>query len=74
MGQWRNKDEIKNYLVTNENENTRSQNLWDAAKVLREVYSNTSLSQEQTNKTKNPQIKQSSVKPKWTRKIRTNKT
>ena len=28
------KEEIKNYLKTNENENTTYQNLWDAAKVV----------------------------------------
>ena len=26
------KEEIKNYLETNDNENTKNQNLWDAAK------------------------------------------
>ena len=28
------KEEIKNYMETNENENTMVQNLWDAAKVV----------------------------------------
>ena len=28
------KEEIKNYLETNDNENTMSQNLWDAAKAV----------------------------------------
>ena len=28
------KDEIKKYLETNDNETTRTQNLWDAAKVV----------------------------------------
>lgn len=28
------KEEIKNYLETNENENTTIQNLWDAAKTV----------------------------------------
>ena len=38
------KQEIKKYLEKNDNENTTTQNLWDAAKaVLREVYSNTIL-------------------------------
>ena len=33
------KEEIKNYLETNDNENTMIQNLWDAAKaVLREKF------------------------------------
>ena len=33
------KEEIKKYLETNDNENTKTQNLWDAAKaVLREKF------------------------------------
>ena len=28
------KEEIKKYLETNDNENTRTQNLWDAAKAV----------------------------------------
>ena len=28
------KEEIKNYLETNDNENTMTQNLWDAAKAV----------------------------------------
>ena len=28
------KEEIKKYLVTNDNENTMTQNLWDAAKAV----------------------------------------
>ena len=33
------KEEIKEYLETNDNENTTTQNLWDAAKaVLREKF------------------------------------
>ena len=47
------KEEIKNYLETNESETTTIQNLWDAATaVLRgklitmQFYSNTSLPQE----------------------------
>ena len=33
------KEEIKNYIDTNGNENTKTQNLWDAAKaVLREKF------------------------------------
>ena len=33
------KEEIKNYLEANDNENTMTQNLWDAAKsVLREKF------------------------------------
>ena len=49
------KKEIKKFLETNDNENTITQNLWDAVKaVLREVYSNTILPQE-TRKTSNRQ-------------------
>ena len=41
-----NKEEIKNYLETNENENTMVQNIWHLAQaVLREVYDDTSLPQ-----------------------------
>ena len=51
------KKEIKKFLETNDNENTITQNLWDAVKaVLREVYSNTILPQE-TRKTSNRQPK-----------------
>ena len=69
------KEEIKKYLETNDNENTKIQNLWDAAKAVnfpskREVYSNTSLPQE-TRKISN---KQSNPTPKGTRERRTNKT
>ena len=40
------KREIKKFLETNDNENTITQNLWDAAKaVLREAYSNTIIHQ-----------------------------
>ena len=48
------KEEIKKYLETNDNENTMTQNLWDAAKAKREVYSNTILPQE-TRKLSNKQ-------------------
>ena len=55
------KEEIKKYLITNDNENTMTQNLWDAAKaVLREVYSNTILPQE----TRNISDKQPNLTPK----------
>ena len=47
------KSEIKKFLETNDNENTTTQNLWNAAKK-REVYSNTILPQE-TRKTLNRQ-------------------
>ena len=30
------KEEVKKYLETNDNENTTIQNLWDAAKAVRE--------------------------------------
>ena len=48
------KREIKKCLETKVNENT-TQNLWDAAKAKREVYSNTILPQE-TRKTLNRQL------------------
>ena len=64
------KREIKKFLQTNDNENTTTQNLWDAAKaVLRgKFYSNTILPQE-TRKTLN---RQSNFTPKTTGKRRTN--
>ena len=38
-GDWRDQREIKKFLETNDNENTTTQNLWDAAKaVLREKF------------------------------------
>ena len=49
------KREIKKFLETNDNENTTTQNLWDAAKtVLRVKFGNTILLQE-TRKTSNRQ-------------------
>ena len=45
------KEEVKKYIETNDNENTTTQNLWDAAEVVprREVYSN-SISPQETRK------------------------
>ena len=41
------KKEIKICIETNENENTTTQNLWDTVKaVLRDIHSNTGISQE----------------------------
>ena len=61
------KREIKQFLGTNDNENTTTQNLWDAAKaVKREIYSNTILPQE-TRKTLN---RQPNFTPKTTGKTR----
>ena len=34
VGQWENQEEIKNYLETNDDEDTSNQNLWDAAKAV----------------------------------------
>ena len=34
MDHWRNQKENKKYLETNHNENTMTQNLWDAAKAV----------------------------------------
>ena len=33
-GDWRDQREIKKFLETNDNENTTTQNLWDAAKAV----------------------------------------
>ena len=65
-------EEIRKYLEINDNKNTTTQNLWDAAKaVLRgKFYSNTILPQE-TRKISN---KQSKLKPKTTRERKTKKT
>ena len=57
----------KNFQKKNDNENTTTQNLWDAAKaVLRLYYSNTILSQE----TRKPSNRQSNFTPKATGKRR----
>ena len=41
------KEQIKKHIQTNDNENTMTQNIWDATKaVLRGIYSNTTLPQE----------------------------
>ena len=62
------KREIKKFLEKNDNENTTTQNLWDAAKtLLRGIYSNTILPQE-ARKTSNRQPK---FTPKTTGKRRT---
>ena len=52
-------------MLTNENENTTAQHLWDSVKpVLRKIHSNTSLPQE-TRETSN---KQPNITSKATRK------
>ena len=65
------KGAIKNYLETNDNENSTIQKLWYTAKSSSEgqVYSNTILPQE-TRKISN---KQPILTPKATRERRTNK-
>lgn len=46
----RKSNEIKNYLETNQNENTAFQNVWDEAKtVLREFHSYADISQKKKN-------------------------
>ena len=47
-------EEIKKYLEANDNQDTTLQNLWDAAKAVLKVYSNTSPPQE-TRKSSNKQ-------------------
>ena len=65
------KEEIKKYLETNDNENTTTQNLWDAAKeVLRGKF----IAIQSYLKTQNISNKQCKLKPKATRERRTNKT
>ena len=61
------KGEIKKYLETNDNGDTTTQNLWDAAKA---VYSNTILLQE----TRNISNKQPNLTLKAIRERRTKKT
>ena len=48
------KEEIKKYLETNDNENTMTQNLWDAAKaVLRRKFIQSYLKKKETSQTNN---------------------
>ena len=66
------KEEIKKYLKTNENENTKTQNLYDAAKVfLRKKFIAIQSLPLETRKISN---KEPSLTLKGTRKMRTNKT
>ena len=54
------KEEIKKCIETNDNENMTIQNLWDTAKAVLEVYSNTISPQEMrkiSNKQSNPTLK-----------------
>ena len=62
------KREIKKFLETNDNENTTTQNLWNANKSSskREVYSNAILLQE----TRKTSIRQPNFTPKATGKKR----
>ena len=67
--QWVNeevKEEIRKYLETNENGNKTLQNLWDAAKAVLRVDTDTGLPQE-TRKISN---KQPNIPPKRIRKRR----
>ena len=64
------KIQIKKFLETNDNENATTQILWDAIRaVLKEVYSNTILTQE----TRKPKNRQPNFTPKTTWKIITKK-
>ena len=73
--QWVNeeiKKEIKKYLETNDNEDTTTQNLWDAAKaVLRGKFIAIQAFLKKRRKISNQQL---NPPPKGTRKRRTNKT
>ena len=63
------REEIKNFLKTNENELTTTQNLWDTAKIVqREVSSNTGLPKEDRN-ISNKQPNPTSIR---TRRTKTN--
>ena len=64
------KKEIKKYLETNDNENTMTQNLWDAAKA---VLRGKLLAIQSYLKKQEENFKQSNLTPKGTRE-RTNKT
>ena len=66
------KEEKNIYTETNDNKNTMTQNLWDAAKAVlnREVHSN-SISPQETRKISN---KQSNPTLKTTRERKTKKT
>ena len=65
------KEEIKNYLETNDNENTTIQHLWDAAKaVLRGKF----IAIQAYLKKQEKSNKQSNFTLKGTRERRTNKT
>lgn len=67
----RKSNEIKNYLETNQNENTAFQNVWDEAKtVLREFHSYADISQKKKNR--KISSKQSNSTPKPTRKKKRN--
>ena len=66
------KEDITKHLETNDNENTMTQNRWDAAKACsqkREVYSNTILPQE----VRNISNKKTNFTPKAIRERRTKK-
>ena len=66
------KQEIKKYIETNDNENTMTQNLQDAAKaVLRGKFV---AIQSHLRKQEKSQIKKSNLTPKATRERRKNKT
>ena len=66
------KEEIKKYLETNDNKNTTTQSLWDAAKaVLRGKFI---AIQAYLKKREKSQVNNLTLTPKETRERRTNKT
>ena len=71
------KEEIKKYLETNDNENTMTQNLWDAEKAIlrgKFIAIQSYLKKQETSNTILPQIKQPNLTPKAIRERRDRKS